>query len=148
MAPQYAKFKVSYAIDDIGYKIPCATFTVSNKVAKVMFLQVCVCPQGGCLTRYTPISIPLILGTTPWDSIHPPVEFPPEQPPTHQAHSPGTSTPPYQVHPPSVPGRLPRQDIPCMRYPRDQVHPPNIWPLLRMVRILLECILLCLKDAQ
>ena len=74
-----------------------AIFTVRNEVAKVMFLQVCVCPQGG---------VP--------DQVHPPQD--PGTPP-------GPGTPPRQVHPP------------------DQVHPPVIRPLLRTVRILLECIL-------
>ena len=70
-------------------------FTVRNEVAKVMFLQACVCPQGG---------VP--------DQVHPPDQVPP----------------PDQVH------------------PRDQVHPPpEIRPLLRTVRILLECILVVTK---
>ena len=38
--------------------------TVRNEVAKVMFLQAFVCPQGGYLTRY-------LTRYTPWDQVHP-----------------------------------------------------------------------------
>ena len=33
----------------MGFVVPCNVVTVRNEVAKVMFLQASVCPQGGCL---------------------------------------------------------------------------------------------------
>ena len=70
-------------------------------VAKVMFLQVCVCPQGGgvCLSAC-------------WDAIPPDGEPPPDQadPPLDQADPPGarqTTTPPGARHTPPGPGRPP-----------------------------------------
>ena len=60
-------------------------FTVRNKVAKVMFLQACVCPQeGGCLSAC-------------WDTTPPPKQTPPRSrhpPPLEQ-------TPPGSRHPPT-----------------------------------------------
>ena len=115
--------------------------TVRNKVAKVMFLHVCVCPQRGVPgqvppkdqvhpppgTRYTPLGP----GTPPpWDQVHLPG---PGTPPQDQVHPPGLGTPPSrpgtppetrytpqdQVHPPGT------KYTPRTRYiPRDQVHPP------------------------
>ena len=100
-----------------------------------MFLEACVCPQGGeYLTRYTPPG---------------PGTPPPEQRPTP---TPRPGTPPPSRHPRT------RYTPPRTRYtthPRDQVHPPEqtppspptryppseIRPLLRTVRILLECFL-------
>ena len=79
--------------------------TVRNEVAKVMFLQACVCPQGGSTwpgtpppgsrdpqARYTPHGQvhPPWPGTppgaryTPWDQVHP----------QDQVHPPGPGTPP------------------------------------------------------
>ena len=91
--------------------------TVRNGVAKVMFLQACVCPRGG---------VP--------DQVHPPgTRF------TSWARytpTPGVDTPPDQVHP-SGPGTPPRT-----RYtPLGPGTPPQIRLLLRTVRVLLECIL-------
>ena len=76
-------------------------FTVRNEVAKVMFLQASVCPQGG-------IS----------DQVHPPDQV--HHPPWDQVHRPRAGTPPG-------PGTLPRPGTPPgTRYtPRDQVHPPR-----------------------
>ena len=51
-------------------------FTVRNEVAKVMFLHMSVCPQGGVPgqvppgTRYTPPHRDQV--HTPWDQVHPP----------------------------------------------------------------------------
>ena len=83
-----------------------------------MFLQACVCPQGGeYLTRCT----------------HPPSGA---DTPHHQSRPPRPGKPPRdQVHPRT------RYALPEQTPPRDQVHPPEIRPLLRTVRILLECIL-------
>ena len=60
--------------------------TVRNEVAKVMFLQACVCPHGGCLPQcmlgyYTP-------GADTPGSRHPPgADTPPEQtPPIPERH--------------------------------------------------------------
>ena len=76
----------------IGLRLEGILVTVRNEVAKVMFLQACVCPRGEYLTRHTP---------------------------RDQVHPPGPGTPPGTRYPP----------------------PPEIRPLLRTVRILLECIL-------
>ena len=100
-------------------------FTVRNEVAKVMFLHVCVCPQGGEYlgryppgTRYTPPGTrytPRGTRYTPWDQVHPPTRY------TPLVHSLGPGSPPRATVTPS-PRRL----------------------LLRTVRILLECILVFL----
>ena len=106
--------------------------TVHNKVVKVMFLHVCVCPQRGeylgrCppgpgappRTRYTPgPGTPRTRYTpqtryTPWDQVSPRTRYTPQD----QVHPPGPGTPP--LGPGTPPRRL----------------------LLRTVRILLECIL-------
>ena len=69
-------------------------FTVCNEVAKVMFLQACVCPHGGGVSA----------------SVHAGTPHPPQE------QTPGVDT------------------------PRSR-HAPERRPLLRTVRILLECIL-------
>ena len=75
-----------------------------NEVAKVMFLHLCVCPQGGlpqCMLGYHPL--PGAGTTLPW-SRHPPVagtaqsRHPPEQ-----AHLPPEQAPPWSMHPPPPP---------------------------------------------
>ena len=130
-------------------------FTGRNKVvAKVMFLQVCVCPQGGgCLpqcmlgcqtptgsrppgTRQTPLGPcrPPPDQAPPWDQADPPR---PGRPPQIR-HSPGTrQTPPDQTDPPRT-----RQT------PWDQADPPGSrlqhTVYERPVRILLECLLVIL----
>ena len=79
-------------------------FTVRNEVAKVMFLQACVCPQGGgvclsaCWDTTPPWSRPL-----PLEQIPPP----PEQIP------PGSDTPPEQTHPPEQTPPPRRGDCHC-----------------------------------
>ena len=61
-------------------------------------------------------------------------------------HPPPEQTPPEQTPPPS---RHPRADTPQSRHPPGadppsrHPPPPEIRPLLRTVRILLECILVC-----
>ena len=70
---------------------PKLFITVRNGVAKVMFLQACVCPQGGYLTRYTPPG----QDTPPGPGTLPGADTPP---------GPGTTprtryTPHDQVHP-------------------------------------------------
>ena len=95
-------------------------FTVRNEVAKVMFLQACVCPHGGGLPQ-------CMLGYYgPPGSRHPPGADPPGPDTPHS----GSRQPPprEQAHPPW------KQTLPWSR-------PPQIWPLLRTVHILLECIL-------
>ena len=96
-------------------------------VAKVMFLQVCVCPQGGegvCLSAC-------------WDAIPPWMEEPPldGEPPRDQA-----DPPPDGGTPPGW--RTPRMKDP----PQDQADPPPrkqtpAYGLQAAVHILLECIL-------
>ena len=101
----------------------CLIFTVRNEFAKVMFLQACVCPGGDvCLSA--------CWDTTPWEQKPP---HPPEQPapPPEQTH-PLEQTTTRSRHPP------PGADPPGTDTPPEQT-PPR--PLLRTVRILLECIL-------
>ena len=102
-----------------------AYYCPQTKFAKVMFLQVSVCPQGASTwvgtpgTRYSPP------GTRypPRDQVHPP----------GPGNLPGPDTPRDQVHPPGQvppgPGTPPKQ---CMLGDTG-----NKWA----VRILLECIL-------
>ena len=80
--------------------------TVRNEVAKVMFLQVSVCPQEGYLTRY-----PRTRYTAPPGPGSPPGT---RYTPRDQVHSQDQVHPREQVHPPG-PG------TPC----QDQVHPPR-----------------------
>ena len=84
--------------------------TVRNEVAKVMFLQACVCPHGGCLPQ-------CMLG------YHPPEQTPPPPPPgadPSRADTPREQTPPRSRHPPGAdnPGAdtPPRDDHCCGRY--------------------------------
>ena len=97
--------------------------TVRNEVAKVMFLQACVCPQWGeYLTRYTPPT------RYPRDQVHPPVPgIPPRTrytPQTRYTPRPGTplprpGTPPGTRYTPPGPGTPP----PGPGTPPNQVHP-------------------------
>ena len=89
--------------------MPSSLITGRNQVvAKVMFLQVCVCPQGGgclpqCMLRY-----------------HTPPGW--RTPPRDQADPPG-----WRNHPPSPgPGRPPLDGEP----PQDQADPPDGEPPL------------------
>ena len=77
--------------------LECFLVTVRNDIAKVMFLHLSVCPQGG------------VPGAgTPWDQVHP--------------ARPGT--PQDQVYPPRTRYTLWDKVPPQTRYPpRDQVHP-------------------------
>ena len=103
-------------------------FTIRNEVAKVMFLHLSVCPQGGITWAGTLRDQvhPPGPGTPPWDQVYPHWD---------QVHPPGPGTPPGQVPPYQV-------------HPRDQVHPPSRQLLLRTVRILVECILLFLFEVD
>ena len=108
-------------------------FTVRNEVAKVMLLQASVCPRGEYLTRYTPRwdqVHPLGLGTSPGTRYTPPRT---RYTPWGQVHPPGPGTPPWTRYTPLGPG------TPLS---------PEIRPLLQMVRILLECILVCNSFAE
>ena len=71
--------------------------------AKVMFLQACVCPQGGCLPQcmlgYPPRT------RHPPGSRHPPRPGNPTSPPDQAPPRPGT--PPDQETPPSPPDQAP-----------------------------------------
>ena len=104
------------AMQRVNYLI----FTVRNEVAKVMFLQACVCPQGGADIPWEQ--------TLPWEQTPPlpGLGAPPGQ--VHlpdQVHPPGPGTPPRTRYTP--PGQVPsRNRPPRARYtPRDQVHPPR-----------------------
>ena len=83
--------------------------TVRNEVAKVMFLQVSVCPQGGLgVSASVHAGIPPPEQTPPW-SRHPPEPTPQEQTPQEQTppsrHPPGADTPPPPEQTPP-PGNL------------------------------------------
>ena len=118
----------------IGIRLKCLLLvTIRNEVAKVMFLQACVCPRGGCLPQ-------CMLGyhTPPPGSRHPPWE---QTPPPRSGHPPGTDTPqsghPREQTPPQE-QTPPWEQTPFLR----SIHPPpEIRSLLRTVRILPECIL-------
>ena len=128
-----------------GGKFECCSLIITGRnevVAKVMFLQACVCPQGG-------VSASVHAGIPPQTRCPPP--HPPDQ--TQHHHPPGTrQTPPG-------PGRPPRDQAepPPPTPPLDLGRPPPgpdtlpspgsrlqqtvyEWP----VRILLECILVML----
>ena len=83
--------------------LQCAIVTVRNEVAKVMFLQACVCPHGGCLPQ-------CMLGYhTPPSGADPPEQTPPspweQTPPT-----PGADThPPWSRQPPLGADNPPRE---------------------------------------
>ena len=94
-----------------------------------------------------PKQTPPLEQTTPW-SRHPPQSRPlPRADPPEQTHPPAEQTsrsrPPQEQTPQSRhPPR--RADTPQSRHPPEQTPPPpEIRPLLRTVRILLECILVC-----
>ena len=97
--PTWIDLSPSAAISVFTFKISnfvSTIFTVRNKVAKVMFLHVCVCPGGGGVPGQVPPSWdqvhPLGPGTSPRDQIHP---LGPGTPPVDQVHRPGTRyTPP------------------------------------------------------
>ena len=94
------------------HTLQCAIVTVRNEVAKVMFLQACVCPHGGgvCLSACWDTTPPLGSRQPPPWSRHPT--------PRSRHPPPGSRQPPLGADPPS------------------ERRPP-----LRTVRILLECIL-------
>ena len=101
--------------------------TVRNEVAKVMFLQVSVCPQGDlpqCMLGYHHYHTP------PGTRHTPRIRHPPRSRPSRIRPPP---LPPWS-RPPLTPGSRP---------------PPPRWLLLRTVRILLKCILVpkCLQSA-
>ena len=87
--------------------------TVRNEVAKVMFLQVCVCPQQGSASVHV--------------GIHPP----------ETSFAPGSRLPPPREQTPHLGSIHP----PRPGSPQEQTPPPRRWLLLRTGRILLECIL-------
>ena len=88
-----------------------------------MFLQACVCPQEG-VSASVHAGIPSPLSRPPWE----------QTPPSPL----GADTPPGADPPEQTP---PRTDPPWSRHPPEQTPPWERWPLLRTVRILLECIL-------
>ena len=82
-----------------------------TKFAKVMFLQVSVCPQEGCLPH-------CMLGHTPWQ-VHPREGTTPSR---YTPTTPRAGTPPWQVHPRA--GTPPGRYTPKRGTPHRQVHPP------------------------
>ena len=99
--------------------------TVRNEVAKVMSLQVSVCPQGGSASVHVGIHPP---NQAPaWD------QTPPDsRPPDPRSRHPLDQAPPGSRHPP-----IWEQTPPSL----EAEPPPSRRLLLRTVRILLECIL-------
>ena len=85
-------------------------FTVRNEVAKVMFLQVSVCPQGGgvCLSAW-------------WDTPPPRSRHPPEETPHPLEQTPPGADTPGSRHPPE-------QTPPRNKHPRGSRHPPGADP--------------------
>ena len=88
-------------------------FTIRNEVAKVMFLHLSVCPQGGITWAGTPQDQvhPPGPGTPPWDQVHPPgtryIPTGTRYTPQDQVHPPG-QVPPRPGTPPG-PGTPPKQ---------------------------------------
>ena len=108
--------------------------TVRNEVAKVMFLQACVCPHGGgVVSASVHAEIPHPTRSKPPESRHPRADTP------RSRHPPGADTSPRSRHLPAEQTPPPPSlgaDTPQSRHP-----PPERRPLLQTVRILLECIL-------
>ena len=92
-------------------------FTVRNEVAKVMFLQASVCPQGGgCLPQ-------CMVGYTPPRSRHP----------TPRSRHSWEQTPPWSRHPPEQ--TLPEADTPPeTATAADGTHPTGMHSCLLMMR--------------
>ena len=92
-----------------NYKI---YYRPKRKFAKVMFLHVSVCPQGGVPpgTRYTPQGVP---GPGEYTQVHPQTTYTtpgPGTPPQDQVHPPGTRYTPLDQVPPG-PGTPPRDQV-------------------------------------
>ena len=102
-------------------------FTVRNEVAKVMFLQACVCPHGG-------VSASVHAGMRP-QSRHPPA---------------ADTTPPAGADTPLGADTPPGADTPLgADTPQEQTPPPpDRRPLLRTVCILLECIFVKFRNLR
>ena len=91
--------------------------TIRNEVAKVMFLQACVCPQGGCLPQ-------CMVGYTPLEQTSPISRHPPPEQTPHGADTPPQSRPPGSTLPPEqTPPQ--QQTPPGSRYPPEQIPPPG-----------------------
>ena len=102
-------------------------FTVRNEVAKVMFLQASVCPQGGRgvgVSASVDAGIPHPLGAdtppradtpqgadTPQEQTPPRADTPPEQTPSQEQ-----TPPPREQTPPGADTPPPRYDHCCGRY--------------------------------
>ena len=103
-------------------------------VAKVMFLQVCVCPQGGRMSASVHAGMPHPPGPGRHHHHHP---RPGRAPPPDQPDTPWDQADPHR------PGRPPRDQADTT--PVDQADPPGSrlqhTVYERPVRILLECIL-------
>ena len=127
--------------------IVISIFTVRNEVAKVMFLQASVCPQGlgvrGCLPQcmvgyHTPCprsmdppsaDTPLEQtprADTPWSRHHPGADTPMQTPPRSR-HPPGADTPQEQTPPRSrhPQSRHPPEQTPPKQTPPEQTPPPQ-----------------------
>ena len=105
-------------------------------VAKVMFLQACVCPQGGGVSASVHAGIPPPTRQTPQEQTPPQTRChpTPQPPPPDQAEPPRPGTPPGSRYPPG-PGRPPRPNRP----PSGSRLQQTVYE--RPERILLECIL-------
>ena len=96
----------------------CQFLPPANEVwGKVICLQVCVCPQGGYLTSYTP-----------WDQVHPQDQVHPPGADTPQSRPP-RSRPPRSRHPPEQGADTPpRADTPGADTPPEQTPPRTDTP--------------------
>ena len=95
-------------------------FTVRNEVAKVLFLHLSVCPQGG------------VYLSACWDTTPPPEKEPPESRPPWSRHPPGRRHPrPWSRHPlppwePDPPGEgTPREQTPLEQTPPPREEAPS-----------------------
>ena len=91
-----------------------AIITVRNEVAKVMFIQACVCPQGrGCLPQCM-LGYPPLEQTSPWGADTPSgSRHPREQTPLEQTAPPEQTRPPSQLDPPPRSRHPPPRDGHC-----------------------------------
>ena len=152
---------VPYALLERPLRVVSGIFTGRNEVvAKVMFSQVCVCPQGGRVSASVHAGMPY----PPRPGRHPPDQG---DPPGPGRHPPGPGRPPQtrqtprdqaDTPPPPRPGRPPPPDQPDppgtrQTPPLDQADTPPGSRLQHMVyerpvRILLECILVVSSDCH
>ena len=118
----------------------------ATKLRRLFFYKRVSVHRGGVPDQVHPQTRSPQTSYTPSDQVHPPDQVPPQT-----RYTPGPSTPPQTRYTPldKVPPRLgtpPRPGTPRPGTPPRIRYPPaEIRPLLRTVRILLECILVYLS---